>query len=113
MHRSVSPWGLALCLLLVLAGAVTARAWGGLVPLVAYAVGWCALVTLLSLKGPGGDVLIPAGGGRISDLLGQVWVLGPWLPIGVTAFLPARWFSDRPASSARAGADAPAEGGTP
>ena len=96
MHRSVRPWGLVVCLVLVLAAAVTSRAWGGLVALIGYSVGWCAIVALLSLTGPGGDVLIPAGGGRASELLGQAWVLGGWLPIAVTAFLPGRWFSDQP-----------------
>jgi hypothetical protein len=92
-HRSVPPWGLVLVLLLVLAGAVTVRAWGGLVALLAYAVAWGAVVFALSMRGPGGDVLIP-GGTASWTVLGQVWILGAWVPIAASAFLPSRWFQD-------------------
>lgn len=95
LHRSVPPWGLVLCLFLVLAGAVTVRAWGGLVALLAYAVAWGGVVFLLSMRGPGGDVLIP-GGTASWTVLGQIWILGAWLPIAVAAFLPSRWFRDTP-----------------
>lgn len=93
-HRSTPPWGIALGLALVLAAGVTARAWGGLVALIAFAAGWCAVATGMSLEGPGGDVLVP--GGTSTAYLGQIWLLGAWLPIAVTAFLPARWFRDAP-----------------
>ena len=90
-HRSAPPWGLVLVLLLVLAGAVTVRAWGGFVALLAYAVAWGAVVFVLSMRGPGGDVLIP--GGAVSwTILGQIWILGAWVPIAASAFLPSRWF---------------------
>jgi len=92
-HRSVPPWGLVLVLLLVLAGAVTVRAWGGLVALLAYAVAWGAVVFALSMRGPGGDVLIP-GGTASWTVLGQIWILGAWVPIAASAFLPSRWFQD-------------------
>jgi len=95
MHRSVPPWGLVLCLLLVLTGAVTVRAWGGLVALLAYAATWGGVVFALSMSGPGGDVLIP-GGTASWTVLGQIWILGGWLPIAIAAFLPSRWFRDVP-----------------
>ncbi len=95
LHRSVPPWGLVLCLFLVLAGAVTVRAWGGLIALLAYAVAWGGVVFLLSMRGPGGDVLIP-GGTASWTILGQIWILGAWLPIAAAAFLPSRWFRDAP-----------------
>ena len=102
-HRSAPPWGLVLVLLLVLAGAVTVRAWGGLVALLAYAVAWGAVVFALSMRGPGGDVLIP-GGTASWTVLGQIWILGAWLPIAASAFLPSRWFQDAQRQRAGAGA---------
>ena len=89
LHRSSPPWGIAVCLALVLSSTVLVRAWAGLLPVVAYAAAWLVVVQVMSLLGPGGDVLIPAG-----DPLGYVWGLGGMAAIGVGCFLPARWFRD-------------------
>jgi hypothetical protein len=91
LHRSSVPWGMVLCLAAVLSSTVLVRAWAGLPAVVGYAVGWLVAVQVLSLTGPGGDVLVPG-----SDLLGYVWGLGGMVVIGVAVFLPTRWFRDAP-----------------
>jgi hypothetical protein len=91
MHRSIQPWGLVLSLLLVLAAAVTARAFGGLVAWIGYALGLGAAVLTLSQTGPGGDVLVPAG-----QKIGLVWLVGAGVVAVVGMLLPPRWFSDAP-----------------
>ena len=91
LHRAAPPWGMALCLALVLSATVVVRAWAGLLPVVGYAVGWLVVVQVLSLSGPGGDVLVPG-----SDALGYVWGIGGMVAIGVGCFLPGRWFRDVP-----------------
>ena len=82
-HRQWLPWVLVLCLLAVLAAAVMVRAWVGGGGLVAYGLGWLALVQVAATAGPGGDVLLPG-----------VWMGGGMLMIGVAAFAPRRWFTD-------------------
>jgi hypothetical protein len=94
LHRSSVPWGMVLCLTAVLSSTVLVRAWAGLPGMVGYALGWLVAVQVLSLTGPGGDVLVPAG-----DQLGYVWGLGGMVVIGVAAFLPSRWFRDAPAAT--------------
>jgi Family of unknown function (DUF6113) len=94
LHRSAPPWGMALCLAVVLTSTVAVRAWAGLLPVLGYALGWLATVQVLSLTGPGGDVLVPAG-----DTLGYVWGIGGMVAIGVACFLPTRWFRDTPAGA--------------
>ena len=91
LHRSSPQWGMVFSLAVVLTSTVVVRAWAGLLPVVAYAVGWLAVVQLMSLEGPGGDVLVPAG-----DALGYVWGLGGMVVIGIACFLPGRWFRDEP-----------------
>ncbi len=91
LHRAAPPWGMALCLAVVLSSAVVVRAWAGLLPVIGYALGWLAVVQTLSLVGPGGDVLVPG-----TDSLGYVWGIGGMVAIGVACFLPRRWFSDAP-----------------
>jgi hypothetical protein len=95
LHRSAPPWGMALCLALVLSSAVLVRAWAGLLPVVAYALAWLVVVQGMSLSGPGGDVLVPAG-----DPLGYVWGVGGMVAVGVACFLPGRWFRDAPSGTA-------------
>lgn len=94
LHRSAPPWGMALCLAVVLTSTVAVRAWAGLLAVVGYAVAWLAVVQVLSLTGPGGDVLVPAG-----DSLGYVWGVGGMVVIGIACFLPGRWFRDAPAGA--------------
>ncbi len=95
LHRSAPPWGMVLCLALVLSSTVLVRAWAGLLPVVVHALGWLVVVQGMSLSGPGGDVLVPAG-----DSLGYVWGVGGMVVIGVACFLPGRWFRDAPLGTA-------------
>ncbi|WP_251153240.1 DUF6113 family protein [Cellulosimicrobium sp. Marseille-Q4280] len=82
--------GLVLALLAVLAAGVLSRAWGGYAGLLGYGIGWVVVVQLLSLSGPGGDVLVP------SQVVGYVWIYGGLLVVALAAFLPRSWFSERP-----------------
>jgi hypothetical protein len=90
-HRAMSPWGVVLALTLVLAAGIAVRAWSGYVALVAYAGGLVFIVQMLSQSGPGGDVLVPAGGA-----IGWVWIIGSVVVTGAAAFAPRRWFSEEP-----------------
>ena len=92
--------GLVLALVTVLAAGVLARAWAGYAGLLGYGIGWVAVVQLLSLEGPGGDVLVP------SQPVGYVWIYGGLLVVVVAAFLPRSWFGDRPVRSALHGREA-------
>lgn len=98
LHRAYVPWGIGAGLALVLASGVLVRAWAWLPGLLAYGVGWVVVVQILSLTGPGGDVLIPA-----HQAIGYAWIVGGMLMMAVAAFAPARWFRD----------DAPARAVTP
>lgn len=82
--------GIVLALLAVLAAGILSRAWGGLAGLLGLGIGWVVVVQLLSLEGPGGDVLVP------SEPVGYVWIYGGLLVVAAVAFLPRSWFSDRP-----------------
>ncbi|MBO9553360.1 hypothetical protein [Cellulomonas sp.] len=89
MHRSVQPWGVVVCLVLVVAAGVVARAWSGWTAFVAYALGVLGSTQLLAREGPGGDVLMPAG-----QAIGWVWVLGSVVAVLAVAALPRRLFVD-------------------
>lgn len=91
MHRSLRPWGLVLCLLLVLTAAVTARAFGGLVAWIGFVLGLGTAVLTLSQTGPGGDVLVPA-----EQRIGLVWLVGAGVVAIIAMLLPRTWFSDAP-----------------
>ncbi|MFD4994179.1 hypothetical protein ACFWH7_21040 [Cellulosimicrobium cellulans] len=82
--------GIVLALLTVLVAGTLARAGGGMAGLLGYGIGWVVVVQLLSLEGPGGDVLVP------SEPVGYVWIYGGLLVVAAVAFLPRSWFSDRP-----------------
>lgn len=82
--------GAVLALALTLAAAVMCRAWSGYGVLLAFAGGWVVAVQLMSLRGSGGDVLVPAG------TLGLVWTYAGVLLLGLVAFLPGSWFSEVP-----------------
>lgn len=91
MHRSARPWGVVVCLALVLAAAVVVRAWGGWVTSVGLLIGLFASVQVLSGRGPGGDVLVPADGP-----IGWVWAIGSISVALVVALAPRAWFADVP-----------------
>ncbi len=89
MHRAVRPWGLLVCLALVLVIVLTARAWAGWFGYVASVGGTFVAVQVLASGGPGGDVLVPA-----DDAWGWAWVLGALAAVSVVAFVPRRWVED-------------------
>ncbi|MBO3096564.1 hypothetical protein [Cellulomonas dongxiuzhuiae] len=89
MHRAVRPWGLVVCLLLVLVIVLVSRAWVGWFGYVASAGGAILAVQVLATGGPGGDVLVT---GR--DLWGPAWVIGVVLVVALVAFAPRRWVED-------------------
>ncbi|GAA1875622.1 hypothetical protein [Myceligenerans crystallogenes] len=82
--------GAVLALVLTAAAAIMCRAWSGYGVLLAFAGGWVVAVQWMSLRGSGGDVLVPAG------TLGLVWTYAGVLVLGAAAFLPASWFSEVP-----------------
>ena len=108
MHRWHEPWGVVLCLALVVAGSLTSRAWAGWPTWVTYAGGVFFAVQALSQTGPGGDVLIPSG-----QLIGWVWVLGSIGLSLATGLLPARLFRDAPPVAAPSEAPTAAVGAGP
>ena len=97
MHRWHEPWGVVMCLALVVMAAVTSRAWGGWPTWIAYCGGVFFAVQAMSQTGPGGDVLIPSG-----ELVGWVWVIGSIGLALLTGLLPARLFRDKPRGRRRA-----------
>lgn len=101
LHRAWMPWGVVACLALVLASAVLARAWVGLTGLLVYGIAWVVVVQVLSLTGPGGDVLIPAG-----QIVGYAWILGGLVMMAVAAFAPRAWFAGELTASAGIDLDA-------
>lgn len=92
MHRAIPPWGLVLCVVLVLVALLTARAWGGWVTYVAGVGGLFLAGQLLAGEGPGGDVLVPG-----TDLWGWGWILGAVLAVVAVALVPRRFVQDDPA----------------
>lgn len=89
MHRAVRPWGLLLCVLLVLVVVLTCRAWVGWYGFVAGAGGVLLGVQVLAGGGPGGDVLVPG-----DDAWGWLWALGCVAAVVVAGLVPRRWVQD-------------------
>ena len=93
IHRSAQPFGLGIALLIVLVAAVLARAWAGWLGMLSLGLGLVTVIGLLSLRGPGGDVLIAA------QPIGYAWYASA-LVIGLAGLAPAGWFSERPVGGA-------------
>ena len=91
MHRSTRPWGVVVCLLLVLAASVAVRAASGWIASLGLLIGLFASVQVLSGHGPGGDVLVPADGA-----IGWVWAVGSLVVALAVALAPKAWFADVP-----------------
>ena len=91
MHRWQMPWGVVLCLVLVIVAAVTSRAWAGWPTWLGYCGGVFFAVQAMAQQGPGGDVLVPSG-----SVIGWVWVIGSVAAALATGMLPRRWFRDAP-----------------
>ena len=87
-HRAFIPWGLVLALAAVAAASVLARAYAGLPGLLAFGVGWVAVVEALRRVGPGGDVLVRA------QPVGYIWIFGGMAVVAAASFAPKRWFRE-------------------
>ena len=94
MHRALRPWGLVVCVLLVLVVLLTTRAWAGWFGYVASTGGTFVAIQVLASGGPGGDVLVPS-----DDLWGWAWVLGTVVATAAVAFVPRRWVEDEASTS--------------
>jgi hypothetical protein len=102
VHRAATPWGVLAAIALVLASAVTMRAWAGWPAYVGLAGGVFLAVMVLTQTGPGGDVLVPSG-----DNVNDVWLGGAWLggslgALVLAALAPRRWFADTPSPTVAA-----------
>lgn len=88
VHRSYLPVALLCAIAAVFAGAVMVRAWIGFGGIAAFGGGWFAVTQILALKGPGGDILMPAQWPTI------VWMIAGSLMIVVACFTPRKWFTE-------------------
>lgn len=88
VHRTYLPVALVLAIAAVLAGSVMARAWIGFGGVLAFGAGWFVVTQVLALKGPGGDILMPAQWPTIA------WLVGGSLMIVVACFTPRKWFTE-------------------
>ena len=98
MHRSIQPWGVVVCLVLAFAAAITARAWGGLVALLGYAIGLFVSVQVLARRAPAATCWCPTG-----RPIGWGWVLGSIAVTVLVGVLP-RALVRRPAACPQAAA---------
>lgn len=94
VHRGEPPWGMALALLLVVCAGILARAWVGWPGMLLLGLTIATTVGILAVRGPGGDVLIPA------EPVGYVWYASG-LAVALAALAPRSWFSDRPIGGVR------------
>lgn len=86
VHRQWLPWMLIAALIVSLSAALWMRSWRGIAAAGPYAAGWMVAVQVLSLPGPGGNVLITA------QPSGYLWTLGGSLLVLLVLVLPRRWF---------------------
>ena len=98
LHRTIRlnlPLGLLISLAMTLSAAVWMRAWRGLPALLGFGLGWIVAVELMSLTGPGGDMIVVEPTSDVAwASAGTIWnYLGIAL-IVLVAFLPMRWFAD-------------------
>ena len=82
--------GIVLTLLATVVASVFARAVADWLGVLTYAIGWFAVVMVLSLQGPGGDVLI------VGDWLGYVWSYVGMLLAVSGLLVPRAWMSEQP-----------------
>lgn len=80
-HRSNPPWGLAIAVLAVLAGAVMTRTIGSVRTAFTYAAGVIAAVLLITTLRTGGDIII------VEDALGLGWLVGVFVTLFVGSLI--------------------------
>ncbi|WP_061963894.1 hypothetical protein [Demequina aurantiaca] len=83
-YRAIAPFGLVLCILLMLVATVFARTWKEWSGIAVFAGAWAVLTYVLSLEGPGGSLLIATDG------YGYGWLFGGSLAIVVVCLIPRR-----------------------
>jgi hypothetical protein len=88
-HRSIPPWGVVLCVVMVIAAAVFSRTWRGFAGLAVFAAAWSLVSFVLSREGPGGSVLIADG------TLGYAWLISSAVAIFIAAVIPASLLQGR------------------
>lgn len=89
VHRQWQPIMLIAALLVVLSGGIMMRAFSGMIAVGVYGAAWFVVVQVLSLEGPGGDVLLPG------QMLSYFWLIGGLVMLVVASFTPRSWFSER------------------
>lgn len=88
MFRSVAPLGLILACATLLSAALLARSWAHTAGVISLGLGWIAMVQILALEGPGGDIVITA------QPIGYIWGFGGVVFILVALLAPRAWFQD-------------------
>jgi hypothetical protein len=81
-YRAIPPFGVVLCLVLMVVATIFARAWKDWGGIGVFAGAWAVVTYLLSLEGPGGSVLIA------TDRLGYVWLFGGMISVVVVCLIP-------------------------
>ncbi|WP_181414884.1 alcohol dehydrogenase [Bifidobacterium asteroides] len=92
------PWGMALAYLLVALAAWWVRSDSGTMGLALHLVASTVVVWLLSMRGPGGDVLMPYANFPtfFAKYAVFLWMGGLVLIQTLAICLPASWFADGP-----------------
>lgn len=83
-YRAIPPFGLLLCILLMLIATTFARAWKNWNGIGVFAGTWAITTYILSMEGPGGSVLIA------TDALGYAWLIGGTLAVVAVCMIPRR-----------------------
>ncbi|WP_430867518.1 hypothetical protein [Demequina aurantiaca] len=81
-YRSIPPFGVALCIVLMLSATVFARAWKDWSGIGVFAGVWAVATYVLSMEGPGGSLLIA------TDSLGYAWLIGGTTAVIVVCLIP-------------------------
>lgn len=83
-HRGYPPFGVILCVLLVLVATVFVRAWANWLGVVSFVIPYMVITFVFTQQGPTGSLLI-AG-----DALGYAWLYGGVGAFVIAVLLPAR-----------------------
>lgn len=82
-YRAIPPFGVILCIFLMLVATTFARSWKDWNGIGVFAGVWAVMTFLLSLEGPGGSHLIT------TDTLALVWTFGGALAVVLVCLIPA------------------------
>lgn len=81
-YRTIPPFGVILCIVLMLVATIFARTWKEWSGIGVFAGVWAVMTYVLSLEGPGGSLLIA------TDVLGYAWLLGASLAVVAVCMVP-------------------------